>query len=290
MPVAQTVGDFAWVAVFGIGVGLLVIIVGFILWNIWGKKKERKDMHEEMKKEMMHDSKINVPEHMRMLYRLPIPFMSEFVEGIKDDKTRDETIQKLSELFATNYRAVPLGEITGFNRIDLIVTIEDLVMPDGKFDDPLNKDKKSEKRELSEKDINDLIELVKQAGRFVNLIVYKPRKKGMLDFPKEEVVMAFQDMLVGIDSEDGNVCLLGQGLDRIGHFQIPSGYPERMRVWLTYLVERGYIRYVMRTQSSMIDLLEDAIRFDSGFQKGLGITALQNPPMNRRPEQGGMPK
>jgi hypothetical protein len=275
MPVAQTVGDLAWVAVFGVGFGLLVIIVGFILYNIFGKKKARQDTIKEMYKEMIEDAKINLPDHMLHLYRVPIPFLGDFIGKITDDTSQKATVNELKTVLGKHRKSVYLGEIVGFNRIDLIATLEDLVMPEGKYDDPLKL--KKDGGTLGEQDIKDIITLVEKCGRYLNFIAYKPKKKGLTDFPKDEGILAFDDMLLGVESEDGIVTLLGDGTDKIAvYFSIPAGYPERMKVTLTYLIERGWIRWAMRLESVHIESTEDAMRLDTTSQKMMTFSALQS--------------
>jgi hypothetical protein len=83
---------------------------------------------------------------------------------------------------------------------------------------------------------------------------------------------------------------LGEGTDSLitgGYFSIPSGYPHRIKVILTYLIERGWIRFAMRLQSVMIEVVEEGMRMDTQSQKIMSITALGNAGMGaRKPEMG----
>jgi len=288
MPVAETIGNLAWVAVFGLGFGLLVLIGGFILWNVLGKKKAHTDLMKEMYTEIKHDAKLNFDDSLKFLYRAPIPPMGDYVEKLQvsDPKEREQAKDELREIFSTTRRAVYMGEIIGFNRIDLIATLEDMIMPENKFDDPLDLQKSMHK--LTEDDIKDLVDMIETSGRFLNIIVYKPRKKSLLSFASEEVLLALDDQLLGVTSADAILTVLGEGTDRLMvYFSIVSGYPQKLRLLINYFTERGYVRYAGRILSSIIDVSEQASRFDSDSQKVMAFNALSN--MGRPRPEGGSP-
>jgi hypothetical protein len=270
MPAAETTNDILSIITGIGGLILLIIVVGTIIYWIFNRKKGFKDEWREMQKEMIADSKLNVPDHMKELYRIHIPFLGDFLGSVTDEN-KDIILHQLRELFDVyRKKGVLLGNITGYNCIDMIASVEDSLVPTRKNDDILNNPEYAKERK-------EIETLLKECGRFLHVIVYKPRKQSILKW-SEEVLICFSDQVLGVESQDGVVAVIGEGTDRLlgGYFGIPSGYPHRVKSALTYLIGRGWIRGAMRTQGALVELIEDAIRLDPVTQKLLAGQVMSN--------------
>lgn len=275
MPAAQTTSDLFTILLGVIGVVLLIAIVVTIIWYVFNRKKGFKDTWKEMFIKIKKDSILNLPEYMRRLYRLPIPPLNEFLGKIDlttEDgiKKRDETINQLRNIFSNQRTAsVQLGNIVGFNRIDMLATIEDMTVPIGKYDKPLET--------ISKENLEEIKTILDKCGNFINIITYVPKKHKLLDLNPEEVILAWDDQLCGIQNQDGALYILGQGTDKLCmYFSIVSGYSDRIKAVETYLIARGWIDWATRLQAAMVEIVEVGMRMDTTTQKVLTASALSS--------------
>lgn len=269
MALAELFGDLIKILFILIPILLLVGGAIVVIWLIFKSKKMSKDEWKEMFREMKADAIINVPPHMKKLYRIHMPFMSDFVD---ENKGSPDIVEKLEKVLDRHKRrGILLGDIVGFNRIDMLATIEDYLVPTKADDQPL-----LELTEESKKEIEQLKVEFMKFGRFLNFIVYKPRNQGIFKRGHVEGILCFDDQIVGVNSDDGVVACLGEGSDRLGiFFSILSGYPHRTKVTLTYLQVRSWIRWAMRTQGSVVEVTEKAIRMDADSKKILTFKAVE---------------
>lgn len=277
MPAAQTTSDIFTLLLGVVGVILLIALVVVIIWYVVNRKKGFKDSWKEMSIKIKKDSILNVPDYMHRLYRLPIPPLNEFlgrIEVKRDEKgkivedTTNEIVGKLRDIFSNQRTAsVHLGNIIGFNRIDMLATVEDMLVPTGKYDKPLEI--------INQNQIDETKAILKKCGNFINVITYVPKKHKLFDLNPEEVILAWDDQLCGIQNQDGDLYILGQGTDRLAmYFSVVSGYGDRIKAVETYLIARGWIDWAIRLQAAMVEIVEVGMRMDTTTQKVLTASAL----------------
>jgi hypothetical protein len=250
-------------------------------------KKKAVDQMLQMYEEMIEMAIVNKQSNMIELFRYPAPFFGRVMRRIdefctkitKDDKGKiiktevvDREIKEIRndlqdiEEKISGQSAVYLGKVIGYNKFDMLATTEGMIMPEGTEDDPRVAEimeKTSEKRKVLE-------DLIKECGRYMNFIVYEKDMGGIWIFKKKykQGVLAFDDQLLGLNSADGIVTLLGEGTQKIGiYFSVPSGYPERIQVLLTHLIETSRIRWSMLHEANIINLTEKAANLDTQFLK-----------------------
>jgi hypothetical protein len=276
---------------------LLLITVPFIaaflvfcvvvLLFLWSMKKKAVDQMLIMYDEMIEQAIINRQSNQIELYRYPAPFFGRVMHRIdelctkitKDDKGKiiktevvDKEIKEINDNLKnleeriSGQSAVFLGKIIGYNKFDMLATVEDSLMPEGIEDDPRIKEimeTNNEKRKVLE-------ELIEECGRFINFIVYEKDMGGFWIFKKKykQGVLAFEDQTLGLNSADGIVTLLGEGTQTLGiYFQTCSGYPQRIQVLLTHLIDVSRIRLSMLHEANIVNLTEKAANLDTQFLK-----------------------
>lgn len=274
MPAAETTSELLN-SVIGIGLLLiLAILVVAVLYYVFGKKKGFKDTWKELFVKLKDDSIKNMPDHMKRLYRMPIPPLNEYLGAVdlttdEGVKKRDEVLERLRDIFHGQRTAsVYLGEMVGFNRIDMLATIEGMLVPIPGEASPVER--------ASEQQLKEVKDVLSKCGKFINIITYKPKNKKLLNFDKEEVIIAWDDQVLGLLNCDGDLYVLGQGTDKIAmYFSVVSGYADRVKAVLTYLTERSWIDWSTRMQMSMVEVVETGMRMDTTTQKVLTASALQ---------------
>ncbi len=269
MPAAQTTSDILTILIGIVLVVIIAVLAYFVIQWFLNRKKAFKDGWKDIYKELVSGGKTNMPDHMKQLLRVHIPFLGDFINKICDEKTREAALKELREIVDVyRKKGVPLGQITGYNCLDMTAAIEDMIIPQDADEDVMTDPKFKKQKEEIEK-------IFTECGRYIHVIVYKPKNKGLFSL-QEDCLLCFSDQLLGLESQDGIVAVLGEGIDKLSYFSIPSGYPHRVKVVLTYLIGRGWMRGTIRTQAALVELLEDAIRLDPVTQKLLAARVMDN--------------
>jgi hypothetical protein len=283
---------------------LVIILAAYILFSFGGKKKV--DNLYILYREITQQAKLETAalgknySGPRKLYRMNFPWVGDLREILsavtKDDtesvayKKAESRLGQITSLLAQNKRAVPKGDIVGFNRINLGVTFEEMYSPreptveekarlGADSTSVANFGKTVERIALTE--YNEVKELLSSCGNFLNVIVYEVDFGWKIPFiwrdRMESTVLAFDNQILDVNSEDGICTLLGAGVEYYAYFEIPSGYPQMPKVIY-------YALKIMLTNKLMTQLLGEThnvvntiLNYEPNHARERAIKALEQP-------------
>jgi len=286
MPAEQTASDSMTLGMGIVGLAVLIIIVFAILKYLFDKKKGFKDDLKEIALEMKKDSKINCPSNLSQLFRVPLPSPGEFLRSVnlavedpkvsdfgRIENTAEDLFERIKGVFDDTIRSqhsasVFLGDIVGYNEINMLAALEDIIVPSSDKDEDILVN-------VTEKERKEVRDILIRCGNFLIVITYVPKKTKLLSLDQEEILLCWRDQVSGLHSADNKLYVYGQGTDKIAiHFSIVSDFSDRVKPTLTYLIDRGWIRLAMRHQSMLSSIAQEAMQSDSGYQKALLTAAI----------------
>jgi len=241
------------------------------------------------------------------LYRMNFPWVgdinrvaAECAEKIKTGAVDSEEYKKLGvrlenilNALSSCKRAVPKGDIKGYNRINLGVTFaemyspyhptkeekerlatEDEIMYAAEFSD--------EKKEyITRQEYDEIKTMLSECGDFLNVLVYEVDYGWKLwPFMKDKLqstVLCFDNQIVDINSDDGVACLLGAGVEYYAYFEIPSGYPEMDKVIYYSLKILLWKKMMAQLLSEQFNIVDTILNYEPGYARERGIKTLEQP-------------
>jgi len=196
---------------------IIAAVAAGLYWYFYDRKKRRVNRMEKLKKdlsELARYMKSTGYPHIKHLQLIPID-----LNRIADDEKKELIHDSIS---ANN--GIYTGEITGFNRINLLATTAEVerLSIKGQEGEELNENAKTKIHDEAK-------ETKKKIGSHLYVITYKQkRKRGMFEVKtKEEVLIITANQMISYnDIMGGNVLLEGYGIEPFGCFNIISGHPE----------------------------------------------------------------
>jgi hypothetical protein len=203
-----------------------------------------------------------------------------------------ETLEEYNHHIGRNKRGVYKGQIVGYNAINLYSSFEDLYQAqDDKgnyFFTILDEEGDPQKVMISAEERENALRLIKEWGSLLHVIVYR-RESGWFIFKKflESAVLCFEDQLIGVNSDDGILTLLGAGTEKLGfYFEIPSGYPDRVKVLMTFFKNLTFIRMNNQTLANVFDLVNNSLTMNPELVKAIAIESARRPAAQKSRRKG----
>lgn len=205
---------------------IIIAVAAGLYWYFFDRKKRRVNRMEKLKKDLAEISrymKSTGYPHIKHLQLIPVD-----LNRIADDEKKE----LIRDSVAAN-NAMYTGEITGFNRINLLATSAEVERLSIKGQEGI------ELTETAKARIHDEVkDTKKKIGSHLYIITYKQkRKRGMFEVKtKEEVLIITENQMISYnDIIGGNVLIEGYGIEPFGCFNIISGHPEIAAYLLTQL-------------------------------------------------------
>jgi len=236
--------------------GLLILAGSFIFVLIWFfvlRKKRRVssiDMLKQKHIEISKREKTNAHPYLRRLERVNFDIKS-IPHGIM--------LEDLKESLSNNDN-VCIGEVIGFNIIDLNVSSEDLIRYNTKG---MRGGSETQKTEVI-KQIKDDSEHI---GNYLYTITYK-QKTGIFK-TKEHLLVVFEPQMVSYNDPIGGVItVVGYGIDQMGGIDFLTGNPRLIPFALNWLKKAADIDTITGMIGDQKNMVYKGIDLDSNQAKG----------------------
>lgn len=228
-------------------------LIGILVWFFILRKRKRVsslDLLKQKHTEISKREKASAYPHLKRLERVNFD-MNNTPHGI--------TPEDLKEALSNN-DSVPLGEITGFNIIDLNVSAEDLIRYNTKGMKGGSDAHKAEVIKQIEKDSEE-------TGNYLYVITYK-QKLGLFK-TKENLLLIFEPQMISYnDPVGGIVTVAGYGIDQMGGIDFLTGNPRLMPFALNYLKKAADIDTITGMIGDQKHMVNKSIDLDSNQAKG----------------------
>jgi hypothetical protein len=201
-------------------------------------------------------------------------------------KSLDNKLNEYNDILSTNTRGIWKGDIIGSNIIDRQVNIEEILGSE--------KDKEGNYiRVIGEGTDNEIIEKIsaEQAdeiqksidkwGPRLNLIAYErlesSRFFGLVENKGSYIVVCYDDQVLGLDDDGGNVTLLCPGTIRYGRFEIPTGYPGRLKVMISEIHCLPWKDLNKNLISGISEITNKALDANPGYSQAVTMADANKP-------------
>ena len=237
------------------GLAAVIVVLAFlVVWFFVLRKKKRissLDLLKQRHIEISKREKISAYPHLKRLERVNFD-MNNLPQGL--------TPEDLKEALSNN-DSVPLGEVTGFNVIDLNVSAEDLIRYNTKG---MKGGSETQKAEV----INQIKDDAEKTGNHIYVITYK-QKLGLFK-SKENLLLTFEPQMISYnDPIGGVVTVAGYGIDQMGGIDFLTGNPRLMPFALNYLKKAADIDTITGMIGDQKNMVYKGIDLDSNQAKGV---------------------
>ena len=239
--------------------GLLILGGSFIFVLIWFfvlRKKKRVSSIDQLRQRHIEISKrvkASAYPHLKKLERVNFD-MNNLPQGL----TPEDSKEALS-----NNDNVPVGEIVGFNIVDLGVSAEDLIRYTTKG---MKGGSENVKAEVIEQIKGD----AEQIGNHLYMITYK-QKLGLFK-SKESLLIVFEPQMVTYnDPIGGVVTVAGYGIDQLGGIDFLTGDPRLQPFALNYFKRSSDYDTIVAMIGDEKNMVYKGIDMDSNQKKGLDM-------------------
>ena len=236
--------------------GLLILGGSFIFVLIWFfvlRKKKRISSIDLLKQkhiEISKREKTSAHPHLNRLERVGFD-ISNLPHGI--------TPEDLKEVLSNNDN-VYVGEVIGFNIIDLNVSSEDLIRYN-------TKGMKGGSPEQKLEVIKQIKEDAEATGNHLYIITYK-QKTGMFK-SKEHLLVVFEPQMITYNDPIGGVITVaGYGIDQMGGIDFLTGNPRLIPFALNWLKKAADIDTITGMIGDQKNMVYKGIDLDSNQAKG----------------------
>ncbi len=192
------------------------LVIGYLIY-LWKFKPKHKDDLLEYRKTQVRLAKKNKMSsfpNLKKLYRLEVD-VNEILK--RKGLTIDEKKEVLNALRTIN-QGVYVGDIVGFNVIDLKVTKADLMNTYQNISEDQQDDRKFDYAQV----IEVVNQMIKEAGDLMYVIVYKQRINMLKS--TESVLLLLKNQIGNTRDLSGNLCVYGYGFEDLGGFEIITGW------------------------------------------------------------------
>lgn len=236
---------------------LLFILAVYLFF--FARRDKPRDALLELFREMVELAVINYEPHMLYLYRTP---SEKGTEG--------------------SYPTVFKGKITGYNRINLYTSFEELYQPVKNDKDNYVIQVNDREFKVPKDEADKVKKLIAEAGNFLNVIVYEIEKGWKIPYlvPRIEVhaMLCFDDQVSGLGSIDGKVILHAVGTESHGlYFEIPSGSKDRTKVVVGVVETLTWIRMNSISLSNIFNVSDQALKINPAFNQLLSYKYAEQP-------------
>lgn len=209
----------------------------------------------------------------------------------KKNATLDQTIQKYNKQISTNVRGIWKGDIIGSNIIDRQVNIEEILGSEknekGDYIRVIGEGTDNERTDLiSKENVDKMQESINFWGPRLNLIAYErvesSRLFGLLENKGQYIVTCYDDQVLGMDDDGGNVALLCPGTIRYGRFEIPTGYPDRLKVMISEIHCLPWKDLTKNLISGISEITNKALDANPGYQQSITLAEASKPVVIKR--------
>ena len=250
--------------------GLIVLAGSFffvLLYLFVLRKRKRVSSIEKLKKKHLaiakREKRAAYP-HLKKLCRVNFD-MNRIPEGIIGED--------LKEGIANNDN-IHLGEITGFNVIDLHISPQEVIRHN-------LKGAKGGSEKIRDEMIQQAIDDAEIIGNQLYVIAYK-QKAGMFK-TKENLLMVFEPQMISYnDPLGGIVTVAGYGIDQFGEFDFLTGNPRLIPFVLNYLKKMSDIDTMTGMIGDQRNMVNKAIDLDSNQTKAERMMAAAGNIMNQK--------
>ena len=167
-----------------------------------------------------------------------------------------------------------MGEITGFNVIDLHISPQEVIRHN-------LKGAKGGSEKIRDEMIQQAIDDAEIIGNQLYVIAYK-QKAGMFK-TKENLLMVFEPQMISYnDPLGGIVTVAGYGIDQFGEFDFLTGNPRLIPFVLNYLKKMSDIDTMTGMIGDQRNMVNKAIDLDSNQTKAERMMAAAGNIMNQK--------
>ena len=250
--------------------GIIILGGSFIFFLVWFfvlRKRKHVSSIEKLKKKHMEIAK----REKQAAY----PYLKKLCRANFDISRIPESIvgEDLKEALANNDN-IYMGEITGFNVVDINVAAADVI-----------RHNKKGAKGGSEKVREDMIEQATADAEIIGnqmyVIAYK-QKAGMFK-TKENLLMVFEPQMISYnDPLGGVVTVAGYGIDQFGEFDFLTGNPRLIPFIINYLKKMSDIDTITGVMGDQRNIVNKAIDLDSNQTKAERMMAAAGNIMNQK--------
>jgi hypothetical protein len=198
----------------------------------------------------------------------------------------DETIKKYNSNMSTNIRGIWKGDIIGSNILDRQVNIDEIMACEknskGEYERILFEGTDNERPDIiTQETVDNIQKSIDLWGSRLNMIAYErvesSRFFGLMENKGQYIVMAYDDQVLGMDDDGGNVALLCPGTIRYGRFEVPTGYPDRLKITVSEIHSFCWKDLDKNTISGISEITQKALEANPGFSQSVTMADANKP-------------
>jgi hypothetical protein len=203
----------------------------------------------------------------------------------------DGTVDKYNGIISTNARGIWKGDIIGSNIIDRQVNIEEILGSEkddsGNYIRILGEGGDNERKDLiSAEQVEGIQKSIDLWGPRLNMIAYErvesSRFFGLMENKGCYIVTCYDDQVLGMDDDGGNVALLCPGTIRYGRFEVPTGYPDRLKVMISEIHCLPWKDLNKNLISGISEITNRALDANPGYQQSITMAEASKPVVIKR--------
>lgn len=286
------------VAIFAL---LIVLLVAIILHF---RRGDPPNALRQLFSEILRLAEENYDPNMLKFYRLDMPPMHEYIRVVKSMIERGEkgakqgneegdpgiqkelkiinsTLEDYNLRVGRNKKGIFLGNISGYLKINLLTSVEEMLHSkrDG---DKYIIEIEDHRYEIPKKEIDEIEKVMESCGSFLNVIAYKIdagwKIPGLWPRTKTRAMLCFDDQVMGLDSDDGIVTVLAPGVESHGfYFLTPSGYPDRLKVIVSFIQTLTWLRMLNLYGGDIFELVNNSLSINPGLSQLLAVKSMDKP-------------
>lgn len=203
----------------------------------------------------------------------------------------DNTVSDYNGKISTNARGIWKGDIIGSNIIDRQVNIEEILGSEkddaGNYIRILGEGGDYERKDLiSAEQVKKIQESIDVWGPRLNMIAYErvesSRFFGLMENKGCYIVTCYDDQVLGMDDDGGNVAFLCPGTIRYGRFEVPTGYPDRLKVMISEIHCLPWKDLNKNLISGISEITNRALDANPGYQQSITMAEASKPVVIKR--------
>lgn len=203
----------------------------------------------------------------------------------------DKTVAEYNGRISTNVRGIWKGDIIGSNIIDRQVNIEEIIGSEkdeaGNYIRILGEGTDNERKDLiNPEQVKKIQESIDVWGPRLNMIAYErvesSRFFGLMENKGCYIVTCYDDQVLGMDDDGGNVALLCPGTIRYGRFEVPTGYPDRLKVMISEIHCLPWKDLNKNLISGISEITNRALDANPGYQQSITMAEASKPVVIKR--------
>lgn len=204
----------------------------------------------------------------------------------KKNAALTSVIKNYNEQMSTNIRGIWKGDIIGSNIIDRQINVEEILGSeqdaDGNYVRILGEGTDNERTDkISPDQVENIKASIAKWGPHLNLIAYErvvsSRLFGLWENKEQYIVTCYDDQVLGMDDDGGNVALLCPGTIRYGRFEVPTGYPGRLKVMISEVHCLPWKDLNKNLISGISEITNKALEANPGYNQSVVLAEASKP-------------